>query len=196
MSIFDNPPPGPRVRPHRAEADKAVLSAVIHELKGGLLHLGRTRRLGRLSSRATLAGILVAGVLAGGTATAAVLLSAQRPTVFDKVRCYSEASRDFSASFPGTSVTIANAAGSASTSVDVPDQALEACAAVWRQGLLIPGASGVVRTRGIPERAVPPLAVCVLSSGEAAVFPGGSKTCATLGLASMAPKASSSSQTP
>jgi hypothetical protein len=192
MTVLDDLPTGPRLRPARADADKAELAHVVREASEAVPHLVRRLRIGPLSARATIAGVVVAGALAGGGAAAAVLLSPQRPTVFDEARCYSEASTDFSASFPGTSVAVASAVGSQS-GVDVPDQALEACGAVWRQGLLVTGSSGVVQGSGIPDHQVPSLAVCVLPSGEAAVFPGGTGTCGGLGLPPMAPKASGSS---
>lgn len=186
MTILDDLTGGPEHRPARAEADKAELSAMIRAREGRRLAGPVPRRLGSLGARGVVAGLVVAGALAGGGVAAAVLLSPQRPTVLDEARCYSEPSTDFSTSFPGTSVSVAGPAGATGTTVDVPDQAVGACAAVWRQGLLVYGAPGVVQGDGVPDHPVPALTACVLPSGEAAVFPGGPKTCRSLGLPPMA----------
>ena len=194
MTILDDLTGDLTMRADRAEADKAVLSAAVREATRPAAGRAGHRSLVSLGTRGTIAGILVAGAVAGG-ATAAVVLSAQRPTVFDQARCYSEPSTDFGPSFPGTSAAVAQPAGSSATSTDVADQALEVCGAVWRQGLLrygSPNAGG----DGIPDHPVPSLVACVLPSGEAAVFPGDRSTCGALGLPLMAPEGSGAARTP
>ncbi len=176
-------------RADRVAADKAVLSWVMAEPRRKRAALRIHERRPRLSGRVIVVGALAASVLAGGTAAAAVLLAPQRPTVFDQARCYSEPSNDFSAAFPGTSITLATALGQSGT-MDVPDQALGVCSAAWQQGLLVYGSSGALPRPETRDNPVPPLAVCVLPSGEAAVFPGGSDTCSSLGLPPMAPNGS------
>jgi hypothetical protein len=176
-------------RADRAAADKAVLARVMAEPCRDRTRPGMPRHRPRLSGRLIVVGALAAGVLAGGTAVAAVLLTPQRPTVFDQARCYSEPSNDFSAEFPGTSITMATGVGQSGT-LDVPDEALGVCSAAWQQGLLVYGSPGALPKPGRSDNPVPPLAVCVLPSGEAAVFPGGSDTCSSLGLPPMAPNGS------
>lgn len=62
------------------------------------------------------------------------------------------------------------------------DDALAACAAFWRQGIVRPGATAPVPP-GPANKAypVPPLVACVMPDGTAAVFPGQPGTCAALG---------------
>jgi len=78
------------------------------------------------------------------------------------------------------------AAGAPGSNAQVTN-ALAVCSVVWADGFLRWGSSEVGGTRlpsGAldPDHPVPPLVVCVLPSGIAAVFPGEKNTCATLGL--------------
>lgn len=191
MTMLDDLPDRLEPRAARAAADKAVLSSIVVEPRREHFSWAKSGGRRKLSGRVIVVGALVAGVLAGGGAAAAVLLAPQRPTVFDQARCYSEPSSDFSDAFPGTSITTPTEVGQ-SGPIDVPDQALDACSAVWRQGLLVYGSPHVLSGPGTSDNRVPPLVVCVLPSGEAAVFPGDAETCASLGLPPMAPNGSAS----
>jgi hypothetical protein len=104
--------------------------------------------------------------------------------VRDSGRCYSGISTDYGDDFPGTTVAVASSPGS--TPADVPPQLVQACAAVWRAGILQLNQSQV---GGAPAGTypVPPLVACVLPSGQAAVFPGQPDTCDGLGLAPLEP---------
>lgn len=197
MTILDDLPTGPELRPNRAQADKAIISAIasIRTPQHRSMKMGRHRPI---SARLVVAGCVRAGILTGGAATAAALLSTRQPTVLDLARCYSEPSANFASSFPGTSITTATAVGGSSTSrLDVPDQALQICASLWRQGFLVYGAAGIARPPAVPTTAndpVPTLVACVLPSGEAAVFPGAAGTCRSLNLPSMGSKSSASAR--
>jgi len=193
MSMLDELSGRLELRADRAAADKAVITSIIAEPRRENLAWVRAGSRRELSGRVIVVGALAAGVLAGGSAAAAVLLAPARPTVFDQARCYSEPSRDFSASFPGTSIATATPVGQ-TDATDVPDQALDACSAVWRQGLLVYGAERALPGPGTSDDPVPRLAVCVLPSGEAAVFPGDADTCGALGLPAMAADGSASRQ--
>ncbi len=195
MTFLDNLTGDVDHRVARADADKAVLSTMVREGSGG----GRFAppipgRLGLLSVKALVAGVLAVGVLAGGgVAAAVVLLTPQRPTVLGGVRCYTELSTNFTASFPGTTVIEAQLIGTTGNP-DVADRAIATCAQFWAEWMLVYGQSKIdtANVNGPQVYPVPQLAVCVVPSGMAAVFPGGADTCSKLGLPPLAPPPSSS----
>lgn len=118
--------------------------------------------------------VAVGFVLAGLAATGATTYAAFRTAPDEFVHCYSQESRDFSASFPGTSVMVAG-----EPRPDPVDQ----CAAVWRDGILRPGlAEPQVPEQDLPRFEVPRLEACVAPDGTAAVFPGSPGACARLEL--------------
>ena len=168
---------------HRRSADKQLLAELVSSQSGApkapLRWVPHTVR-----------GVIVAGLvvctIVGGGAAAAVLLRPQNPTVRNEARCYTKVSTDFSASFPGSTITILRPNGGGYA--DVPDAVIAACASGWRQGGLgqpRPGPNSPPPTGQFP---VPALVACVLPDGEAAVFPGGPKTCEQLGLPRMSPQ--------
>jgi hypothetical protein len=110
--------------------------------------------------RGALVAAAVAAVAVLTTAAAAWILS-RSATDTSRVACYAAATLD---------ADVAPAAGASGVAP------LEACADVWR--------SGSFRSYG--AGAVPPLAACVLPTGEAAVFPGDPTVCDRLGLARLA----------
>lgn len=129
------------------------------------------------------AGVVVFAVLGSGAAFAYSQISNAPVTDRSQARCYSTAKYVSGADFPGTTVA---AVDNGSTAGRV-DSATEACAAVWRAGILRQGVDGVVR--GDPSRAVypvPQLFGCVMPNGQAAVFPGDG-TCAAVGLPAVTP---------
>lgn len=98
-------------------------------------------------------------------------------------RCYSIDSLAGGANFAGTSVAAAGPVGSDAQVTS----ALAACSLSWADGFLTLGSTQVGGTRqpaGVlsSNHPVPPLVVCVVPSGIAAVFPGDKATCQTLGL--------------
>ncbi len=74
--------------------------------------------------------------------------------------------------------------GMASTSATPGEvrNARSVCAALYRDGNLRVGVARIDPKPGSGKHRVPPLAVCVLPAGTAAVFPGHPQICARLGL--------------
>lgn len=166
----------------RREADKALLTGLA-ELQRPPHRVGRQLRV---SYRILLVGGLVVGVLTGGGVAAATgVLSPLNTTIHNVARCYSRFSTDFSSSFPGVDVAVAQT-NRYSATVDVPRLATDLCSAVWSYGFSSPGVAPPRISRNNP---VPALVVCVLPSGEAAVFPGTATTCTRLGLPLMSSQA-------
>jgi len=127
-------------------------------------------------------GVVIA--LAGGAVAAAEALGSSPASVKGEVRCYSvQQLTDNTRQYTDTTqAAVGNQAP--------PDQsatvaaALDACSALWQIGFIQPGkiVTDVANSGSAGQRTVPSLAACVLSSGEAAVFPGDSSTCARLDL--------------
>jgi hypothetical protein len=123
-------------------------------------------------------------LLIGGTAAAYVAFKPATVPVADQTRCYTKASlAGGDTNFFGTTVAQARSADGTRAAAS----AVEACSALWRQGLLRLGSKQV----GGPDTSgtthpTPPLAACTLDNGVAAVFPGDEQTCARLGLPRLA----------
>ena len=133
----------------------------------------------RRKRRFAVAGAGVAVVLCTSAGAFAYVQQSQPVTNKGEARCYTVASLAGGDHFHGTTIAAAGKPGS-TTQVN---QAVSVCAALWRQGFLVPGAATVGSPRsGTADRPVPPLAACVMPDGTAAVFPGDSRTCARLGL--------------
>jgi hypothetical protein len=113
------------------------------------------------------------------------LLQPKPVTDRSQARCYTVATYTSGKSFPGSSI---GEASSGSERGRVED-ALEVCAAMWRAGILQPGAPRAIVHPGKPQYPVPALVGCVLPGGAAAVFPGPPDTCQRLGLPGEAPPA-------
>jgi hypothetical protein len=150
----------------------------------------RRRRGWRRRGVITGIGALVVVGGGAGTALALALLHAKPVQDHSYARCYSVAQHGAepngpAATFPGT--TIAETAGLSGRIYT--DNALSACAAVWRAGLLQPGVAGVVHQPGKPFYPVPALVGCVLPDGAAGIFPGPPDTCQRLGLPAEDPPA-------
>lgn len=131
-------------------------------------------------------------IVAAATSAAAYAYVQHSAPVTDKsqARCYTVASLSAG---PESFTTIAQATRTGSLRPAQVDDALSICADLWRQGILHPGpngvgaptpdASGMVRLGpGQGSSHVPELTACVLAGGTAAVFPGPSSTCPSLGL--------------
>ena len=121
---------------------------------------------------------VTSGVIVLGSTAAVTFAHEQAVTNRSEARCYTVASTAGHDHF----VTIA-AAGQPGSRARV-DHAVSVCGALWRQGFLSTGASGINRT---PDSSVthpvPALVVCTMPDGTAGVFPGHARTCAKLGLA-------------
>lgn len=166
MTLFSPPPSRPLPAEHR-DSMRRQLETIVTEWPG--------RRRSR--KRALVgAGVAVALCSAGG---AAYVQQSQPVTNHGLARCYSVASLAGGDQFHGTTIAAAGRPGSTAQ----VDQAVSVCAALWRQGLLVPGAARAGNPPGgTAAHRVPPLVACVMPDGTAAVFPGNSHTCPSLGL--------------
>jgi hypothetical protein len=101
----------------------------------------------------------------------------------DAVCCYTVASLSAG---PQSCTSIAMASPVNSGRPGQVTDALGTCSSLWSQGLIKAGPRGaaVPASRPSPDAhdPVPPLVVCVMPDGTAAVFPGDKSTCAALGL--------------
>lgn len=117
-----------------------------------------------------------AGAIVLTTGAAAFAVAAYQPvTDQTQARCYMVADPASSAY-----TTVADAARPGSPA-QVRD-ALAVCASLYRQGFLRVGARQIDGHPGGALHRVPALAVCTMTNGTAAVFPGGRGTCARLDL--------------
>jgi hypothetical protein len=121
-------------------------------------------------------------LLIGGTAAAYVAFKPATVPVADEARCYTKASLEGGKDFFGTTVSQAWSADGTRNAAS----AVEACSAVWRQGLLQLGSKQVGGPDTGTDHPIPPLVACTLDNGVAAVFPGDEQTCARLGLPRLA----------
>lgn len=163
----------------------------VAELRAELESFARTHPLGkrrRWRRRSVIGGVgaLVVVAAGGGTALAVALLHPRPVTDHSVARCYTVAAYEPHGPFPGTS--IAQASADASQAVRVAN-ALDVCAAMWRAGILQPGAPRPIVHAGQPFYPVPALVGCTLPNGVAAVFPGAPDTCQRLGVAPEDPPA-------
>jgi hypothetical protein len=109
-------------------------------------------------------------------ACTAAVVAFERVTNKTQARCYSvdQPSRRY------IGIGMAN-------STPTPGQVRNAravCASLFRGGFLTAGVEGIDPHPAGGQHPVPPLVVCVLPDGAAAVFPGGPRTCARLSLPS------------
>jgi hypothetical protein len=158
------PLPGPR-----RDAMRQQLEAIVAEQRGP-----------RRGHKTTVIGgaVLIAAL---GTGAAAFVYVEQSQPVTNKTeaRCYTVASLEGGNQFHGTTIAAAGRPGSKAQ----VDAAASVCAALWRQGFLLPGAAGITSPHNTTTRhRVPSLVACVMPDGTAAVFPGNRQTCTKLGL--------------
>lgn len=168
------------------QAPRDTMSRAYREaLRGELVATADAGSAPRTSRRprivAAVAGVVI--LAASGTAVAYGQLSHAPVTDRSSARCYSSAVYVAGDDFPGTTVAAASqAAGTARV-----NSAIDACAAVWRAGILRPGRQGVIRKPSLNRTTavypVPHLFSCVMADGAAAVFPG-RRSCAAVGLPS------------
>lgn len=122
------------------------------------------------------AGFVGAVVLTTG---AAILLGSAPVTDKTLVHCLSSTTRGANGTYPGSSATIADG--------DSPgrvDDARALCAQMWEQGVLSPAVDPIAPTQS--PGTVPPLQVCVMRDGSAAVVPSSiASVCQSLGMASL-----------
>jgi hypothetical protein len=148
----------------RREAARRQLEQVVE--RSGPARLPR-----RVKPAAITAGAVAIVLTTGAFAYAAY----ESVTDRTQARCYTEASLA-----SNRYVAIAEASDSLSKA-DVRN-AVDVCAALYRQGILRLGHRVDYSVHSRVSYAVPPLTACTLPAGVAAVFPGSSGTCAKLGL--------------
>jgi hypothetical protein len=114
-------------------------------------------------------GVLTIAALTSG----GVLLARSQVTDPMTVACFERAELRLDGTFPGTTVALADAPPGSRDAVQVPiDDAVGICTDLWRDGVL-----------NSPDgSAVPDLTVCVMRDGTAAVVPGPSGVCGSIGL--------------
>ncbi|MEV7694010.1 hypothetical protein AB0N73_11855 [Microbacterium sp. NPDC089189] len=136
----------------------------------------RRKRLRRRIAVWGSAGLVGAVALTTG---AAILFGATPVTDKTIVHCLSSTIRDADGTYPGSSATIADGNGPGRV-----DDALALCAQMWKQGALNPSVDPTAPTQS--PGMVPPLQVCVMRDGTAAVVPSSSASvCQSLGMASL-----------
>ncbi len=95
------------------------------------------------------------------------------------VHCLSSAIRGPNGTYPGSSATIADGAGPGRV-----DDAIALCSQMWQQGVLSGTVDPTAPTQTPGNITVPPLQVCVMRDGTAAVVPSENPSvCQSLGLA-------------
>lgn len=170
MTRFDPPPVRP-LPPGRRGAMRQQLETLVAE------HTGRRHR-----RKPAFIAIGAAVVLSTSAGAFVYVQHSQPVTNKSEARCYAVASL---AGGDQSYSTIAEAipAGAPPGSKAQVDHAVSVCAALWRQGFILPGADRVAPPRNTTaNHRIPPLIACVMPDGTAAVFPGNSRTCANLGL--------------
>ncbi|HET9896213.1 MAG TPA: hypothetical protein VFQ44_14895 [Streptosporangiaceae bacterium] len=171
MSYF-SPERMPSLRPTRREAARLQLEQVVARSgrRWRLLFRGRRARL------VTCFGVAAALMSTGAATFAAV--SYQPVTNSAMARCYTIAD------LGGVSATVPVAGHAGSRKL--ARNALAVCKALYQQGWLRRGATKITKPAGAAEQhPVPRLVVCAIAGGLAAVFPGGPRVCAKLGLRPM-----------
>ena len=182
MSTFDEFAKDQRdqhLDPATQEQHLAFLRSLPTDEPADFVSTARRQRRRRYAIAGLTAGVVIAA--GGGTAAAFVLFSKASDTTTGY--CYATASLDESS----TNRTEFAAAGTDDSPNDAAAVSVDVCAAYWRSGVF---AGGTVDANQPPTGGawpVPPLIACVLPSGKAAVFPGDTTTCRTLGLSALSP---------
>ncbi|PVW02947.1 hypothetical protein DEA06_14315 [Microbacterium sp. Gd 4-13] len=121
-------------------------------------------------------GVITIGALTTG---AAILLGSAPVTDKTIVHCLSSTTANPDGTYPGSSATIADGDGPGRV-----DDARNLCIQMWEQGVLSPSVDPTAPTQS-PGTA-PPLQVCVMRDGTAAVVPSENESvCQSLRMASL-----------
>lgn len=177
MTAIDNLPPLRPLRPDYERAARRELESYVSAPSG------RWRVRWRPG---VVVGLSLGLAAAAGGGAAAAYVAFQPVTDHTYAHCYSLPSLS---SNNGTAIASAGAPGSAAQVTD----ALATCAMLWRDGFLEAGVPHVIhQTPDTTIHPVPPLVVCTMSNGTAAVFPGDSELCGRLGLPPARPGTASS----
>ena len=161
----------PEMSEPRTQAIRELLAARIRDEPAI-----RRRRLRRRIALWCSAGLVGGAALTTG---AAILFGSAPVTDKTIVHCLSDTTRGADGTYPGSSATIADGNGPGRV-----DDALALCAQMWEQGVLSPTIDPTAPTHS--PGTVPPLQVCVMRDGTAAVVPSSNDSvCQSLGMASL-----------
>lgn len=166
-------PSKPMMTDTRTEAIRALLAARVR-------YEPEIRRYRMRRRIFVWGGIGVLGT-AALTTGAALLFQAAPVTDMTIVHCLSSMVPSADGTYPGSSATIA-----ADTGPGHVDDALALCGQMWQQGILGNSVDPVAPTQGPEVIKIPPLQVCVMRDGTAAVVPSDvSAVCQSLGMSSL-----------
>lgn len=167
MNDKDDPQLGP-------QKSAAIEGALVEHVRSDIVR-ARVRRRRRVIALAGAAIVVAAGAVTAG----AVLLGSSPVTDTGVVHCFSSPELRPDGSYPGSAVSIAGDGGE-----QVPvEGAVQACAVLWQQGVFDEGYDPAAPAPPSPRPVPDPLSVCVMADGSAAVVPGPTSICQTLGLA-------------
>ena len=163
-----------------------MLRAAMQRVDGE--QLAPVQGVGSARSRmpARIAVVAAASILMlGGAGLAAAYVAHQAPTQTAVVRCFARVTTDYAST--SLALDVGAAVSPSGAGPVASDVATSLCGAEWAQGSLSE-TQPYVRSAAPTGLAypVPGLAACVLPDGGVGVFPGGSRTCESLGLASPA----------
>ena len=164
-------PNEPEMSVERTQAIRELLAQRIRDEPA----VRRTRRRRRIVLWSSV-GLVGAATL---TTAAAIVFGSAPVTDTTIVHCLSSTTRGADGSYPGSSATIADRDGPGRV-----DDARALCAQMWEQGVLSPTVEPTAPTQS--PGTVPPLQVCVMRDGTAAVVPSNNASvCQSLGMASL-----------
>lgn len=164
-------PDEPEMSETRTHAIRELLARRIRDEPA----IRRTRVRRRI---AVWGGAGLAGAVALTTG-AAILFGSAPVTDTTIVHCLSSTTRGADGTYPGSSATIADGDGPGRV-----DDARALCAQMWEQGVLSSTVDPTAPTQS--PGVVPPLQVCVMRDGTAAVAPSSNASvCQSLGMASL-----------
>lgn len=159
----------PKMTPERADAIRELLMKRLRDEP----HERADRRRRRI-----VVGSLAGMLLVGGVATGATLvLNASQVSNMTLVQCLSSTDAKSDGTYPGSSATVENRGGPGRVT-----DALALCTQMWEEGALNDDSDPTAPTHA--PAVAPPLQVCVLRDGSAAVVPSTSESiCLSLGMA-------------
>lgn len=164
-------PDQPEMSDARTEAMRKILADRVRN-EPGL----RRRRVRRRIVVGSGVGVIAIGTLITG---AAILFGSAPVTDKTIVHCLSSTTANPDGTYPGSSATIADGDGPGRV-----DDARNLCIQMWEQGVLSPSVDPTAPTQ--TPGTVPPLQVCVMRDGTAAVVPSENESvCQSLRMASL-----------
>lgn len=163
------------VEPEMSEARTQAMRELLSERIRSEPAIKRRRFRQRIAVWGSV-GLFTVGVASTG---AAILFGVTPVTDKTIVHCLSSTTRGPNGTYPGSSATIADGVGSGRV-----DDALALCGQMWKQGVLSSTVDPTAPTQSPGDVIVPPLQVCVMRDGTAAVVPSENPSvCQSLGMA-------------